>query len=514
MWIELAALAYLTGSYFYHRWFDDPPKKPPPARQIEIPRTDPGAALPLIFGRCRVRSPWLAFIGTPVATRAEDLLDPTSANGSPFLYSLDMFFVMGFPFHADADNHLHHLWVDDFKMRGGDLGGLRGDGTDSPAVVDNFTGVEQSTGFIGGEVEFYNGNSLQNFCSPSSPFAAVTNAGALMKPRSGSGQLVPSFRNYMSMLCFSQFGHWDIGVEPRPGAYSMECSSYPTDAMTLATLVGEFGEQPSPKIGDEMNPVDALAKLITGSFGALNMPNQIDLVSFAAAARTVAEEANGYSCPVDKDDPAQAVGDILRQIDGILYEDPDSGTFKLKLVRADYNPALVVGLAPSNTKDVQDLSAGSRFNIPNKIRLTYPDRAQDYRDNSISAQNQANGVGMNGIINELVLHYPGVCTEDNARAILTRELSARSRPLAKFRALVDRRSVSLNPGDVIALTWPELGASGDLFRIAAIDRGTRESAVIKVDLIQEFYFTHRGTLFGGGGTVAAFPTGGSILISG
>src|SRR5688572_18686996 len=105
MWGAIAYGSFLAGSYVYHRWFAPKPPKPKPANEISIPRVDEGSSFPLIYGRCRVRSPILAWAGTPSAT-----------GSGPWQYFMDFFMVLGIPFEHPKNVTLWKIWVDEERL--------------------------------------------------------------------------------------------------------------------------------------------------------------------------------------------------------------------------------------------------------------------------------------------------------------------------------------------------------------------------------------------------------------
>src|SRR5436190_23064031 len=98
MLIELGiAAGFLTAKYIYEG-FTQPKRKIKKLTEIEIPRTDAGAPLPKIYGRCRVRQPILTWLG-PVS------FEEDSISGIVVRHVLraNMFYVLGegFP-HGDG----------------------------------------------------------------------------------------------------------------------------------------------------------------------------------------------------------------------------------------------------------------------------------------------------------------------------------------------------------------------------------------------------------------------------
>lgn len=510
MYLEIASALYLLGDYSYHRWIaeDAAPPKPKPARDIDVPRTDAGAAIPIIYGRCRTRSPWLAWVGDLAATPGDEV---SFGNQSAFVYSVDMFFVLGIPFR-EGDQGLHNIFVDDLKLNGGPfLDALTGDGGfETPAFADSGTVLEDGdAGFIGQAVEFLNGKSTQLLCSTTGPaFAALTNAGTRMRASAGSGAIVPGFRGYLSALLFNTGGvSWFIGNSPRTGNYSFECSSYPTAGQCVTTddEVGEFGEAiKRPTIGLEANPADVARDVIVDKLGVSTA--YIDEASFAAAGLTLYDEGDGYSRALDDGrDAREVLLEICQQTDGVIYQRNSDGKFVYKLVRHDFDVTDLPIISPANTVKLSNCKFGGRTNLTTKVRIVFSNRAKDYQDDSVDAHNMAQATGQDGVTREIVLKMAGICTPENAQAHATRELSARSRPITTLRAHCDRTMVELEPGDPVLVTWPEYGVSELLCRVAHVDRGRPGEPTLEIDLIQDFVTVHRGTLAGTAGTVGAFP---------
>lgn len=511
MFLEIASATFLLADYVYHRWFDDDdaPKTPAANSEFTLPRTELGAGIPLIYGRCRVRTPWLAWAGTPAAIPAADV--PTIAGGAQFIYAVNLFFVMGIPI-AGGTNRVRSVYVDKLKLQGGDLGLIPGNGNfETPIIVESSTGpLAGDLGYIGAEAEYLNGGATQLLADPTSGAPQTWIAGRMTTDTVPiDGRLIPGFRGYMSLGFFGTSRPWFVGSSPRPGAYSMEVSSYPA-AFPLLGFNGFANSaliSGQPKIFEECNPMDVVLDLLTGTFGKGGVPlSRIDTVGFAACASTLFVEGLGYSRAIEEvRDARDVIREIEEHVDGVIYEDEASGLVKFKLIRADYNVATMPRIDPSCAELLGTFAFGGRDNLVNKIRVQFQNRAKDYEDDSADAMNQAQAVGQDGYVREVVLRYPGCCTETLAKALARRELSARSRPIAKCRAVVDRSRLRLNPGDAVLVNWPEANVSNMVMRVATVGRGTLSSGKIAVDLIQDVTYLVRGVAFGGSGTIPSFP---------
>lgn len=490
MWGTLAVnLAILGVSYAYHRHeqkaLKNKQQPPRPAREISVPRTDDGAPIPILYGRCRVREAWLAWVGTPEVTAAEDEFDPSVTDGAPFSYRMDMFFVLGIPF-VNGGNLVRKVWVDDVALGSGF--GANGPGVE--ATMDN-SANRGGAGLIGSLGEFYDGNDAQLFCNETTPFAPLTAAGVRMEAAEGTGATVPSFQRFLSAFLYNSIGGWMIGNSQRPGAYSFEALSYP--AVGLATAIGEFGPVNSTRITEECNPADAALDLLTGIFGKLGIPiAYIDVPSFTAAAQVFLDEEHGYSRSIEGGMTGEeALVELQEQVDGIIRENPATDKIEFKLVRPDYDPSDLLDLNPSNCT-IDDYEPGNWDNVITKVRVVFKSREKSYQDDSATAFNNANARSQIGNPDELVLQMPGVCTMALAQTIAERELSFRSRPIATARVRCSKAAIRKSIGDVVTLTWPDYGLNKRTFRISKADRGKPGDPDIVLHLMQEVYSVNRG----------------------
>ncbi|HXH95573.1 MAG TPA: phage tail protein, partial [Gaiellaceae bacterium] len=430
--------------------------------------------------KTRARSPILSWAGQATATTA---LDSGTGTGSPWLYGLDMLLKLGVPFQ-DGIARITGMWSGERKLGVGAPGFGAGDGGfEVPAPV-NSSALPGDAGFEGGFVEVLNGSESMNMVS-GSPVAANTYAADHMVRNGTAASAIPGYRGFLCAFLFGQTGgdaiKWYVGAQPQPNAYSFEVTAYPTDTGA------------SSLIGDDVNPATVLFDLLTGNVGKLGLPTSaLDLASFSAAFATLNTEGHGMSRCWDGQETAQElIEEILRQVDGVLYEDPTTGLIVLKLIRADYDPNALLVINPSNCKELQNFAASGWTDIPNKVIVKFTDRANNYREGIAIAQSDANAVGQDGEIHEVTLDMPGICTQELADQIASRELQARSRPLMKLRAIVNRSFLRVNPGDVVTLTWPEANISRIVFRVAAVGRGTLESNLIALDLIQDYFYQWR-----------------------
>jgi hypothetical protein len=494
---ELIAAGFLIGNYVYHRWIEDQPPKQNPGEGIKIPTSSEGSAVPLIYGRIRVKAPIMAWWGTAQVHPGSDV-----GSSSPFVYGVDIFFVLGIPFE-NGNAHVLAMWAGERKLGEGPpgLGSRTGDGGRETPVPMDTSALPGDGGFVGGQVEMLNGNPGQTLVDGS--LASTTWAADRMILYGVPPQQIPGYRGYLSFFLFNGSSvAWYIGPNPQPDSYSFEATSYPT------TSFGDSGVNNT--IGDDANPVRVIYDIMTATLGKLGLSSTlIDTASFVAAALTVQDEAHGFSRVWDQTtDAGEYVNEILKQIDGVMFEDPVTGTVKIKLIRADYFIDDIASIDPSNCSAIENFAAAGMTDVTNKVRLVYTNRANEYRDGSGLAINQANALGQDGEVREVVLQMPGVCTQELADNLAGRELTYRCRPLMKCRAIVNRSLYLETQGNAVLLTWPEANISRMVFRVANVTRGTLEDGKIALDLIQDAFYNWRRSPPVDLGPITGFPVAG------
>lgn len=472
MFLELTALGILASQFIYHRWIEDHPTKEVKT-EIKLPIVEVGRPIPKIYGRVRVRQPILAWHGTFSTERGDAL---NNSEDAPWIYRADMLFVLGIPFASGAGtSSVHNLWAGERRfdyipplatMQ------LELDSDGNPIEI-----------FHGGQVEILDGNETQEIID--SGGSAVTQIGGSMlddvNPMDPGD--VPGYRGFLSVALYDPISDWSLGADI-PG-YSFEASSYGTNHAQLGTFA---------RVGDDSNPVNAIFDMLTDPWGGLGIhESYIDISNFQQVQFTLHTESHGYSrCIESAEEAHEHIGEVLKQIDGVLRHNPVTDKLELKLIRPDFDPNAIPHITKANCVKLTNFAMSGWSNLNNRVRVVYPNRAKDYEDDDVIGPNQSNTSELGqGAKNLVVLDYRGVCTEPLANAIRTREIAARSRPLIKCRALVDRSFIRVLQGDAVKLTYTNPDVAGLIFRVADIDHGTLEDGVIALDLILDFNYTWR-----------------------
>lgn len=462
----------MLGEFAYHRWKDM--NRPLAHGDVfQTPRTEPGTLVPVVFGRCRVDQPVIVWVGNKTAN--EDVYH------SPLLiFEGDALYVLGIPF-LDGTTRLQGLYLRNLRADDG-AGNPNewGPGHPDPIIVSPKGVLSTSPDFVQVGLEFLDGISTQDL-------ATGTEASSQMVTGGVDATTIPSFRGYATL-----FVRYSVNTSEIP-PLGVELSTYPASDY----FPGYFG---SFKVGDEANPAHVIAAILCDRFGKLGLSTDvIDSTSFARAATTLAAEGHGYSrCFGGGETAAEMITEVLTQIDGVIYEEPNTGRVALKLIRADYDPASLSLITPSNCTSVSNLERGWGVETPTKIVVNFTSRQNAYQNDIANADNLAAEVAVDGIGPEVSLRFPGCTTPELAAVIAGRELAARSRPLMKCRARVSREFWALRPGDPVRMTYPDYGVSNVVFRVVAVDRAGAADNHLVLDLIEDFYYVHRNSVHPGG----------------
>lgn len=471
-----------------------------------MPRVDEGANIPMFWGKCRVRSPIIGWIGTPHFFAAEDYFDSGDITGiaTGDIYACSMYLVLGIPF-PEGTQKIHRMWAGELPLvkdttgfvTSVDLDDLTGEGgfESNTRVCRLRNGQGDWASFTAGNLEFLNGNATQQLVDPVT-FAPTTVAGRYMTVNQGTtpddlngdlaGEIVSGYRGFLSVMLTNSRAncvHWGLGPSPQLPLFSFEVSSYP--ASDRALLIYD-------RIGSEANPAAVLYDIVYSEFGKMSIPyERIDVQSFIDAALTLYQEGHGYSRCIEEDRTAEdIIGEILTQVRGVMFEDNATAQLTIKLLRNDYDPTTIPHVTKDNCDNVRPSGTGWT-DVPNKVRIVFRNRDKDYQEDSATAQNLAAIVSEGMKVREEVIDMPGICTAVLAAEVAARELAALSCPLQVISLEVDRSFLRVNYGDPIKVTLSNPDISGLVFRVVGIDRGTLESNKILLDVVQDTFYVWR-----------------------
>lgn len=275
------------------------------------------------------------------------------------------------------------------------------------------------------------------------------------------------------------------GHTPSPGGiFSYENRTWATNGPGLITAHckadGSIGWLPNA------NPAHMIYECLTDpDFGKGDDPATIDIASFQAAAVTLKTEHFGLSILwVRQGEIGAFIQEILDHIQGMLFQDPETGLWTLKLLRADYDVGSATALNQSNCR----LSNRKRRlwgEIVNEIVVTYTDPVTE-EEATVTSHDLA-AIAIQGGIKSDSRNYYGIRDPHLAKIVADRDVRAAAYPLYSCEAEVDRRMWNTKPGSVVRLTWPQDGLTNMVMRVMDVDYGSPKDRTIKLSLTEDIF---------------------------
>jgi hypothetical protein len=239
--------------------------------------------------------------------------------------------------------------------------------------------------------------------------------------------------------------------------------------------------------GLDANPIEVLYDLYVNNWGNLAInPAKINVEQWRAIGLKIWDERNGISIVVGNSNTgSDLTSEILRQIAGVIYQNPQTGLFDIKLVRKDYVIADLPVLSPSNVISVASFTKNLWSETTNRTRVKFIDRAQAYKKDATAQANDFSNIRFQKRINAVEVSYPGVYVAELANQIAARDLANLNVPLYQCSLTVNRKAASFLPGSVFLFNWPEYGIFQMVMRIKKFGLGTLQDGTLSIDCIQD-----------------------------
>lgn len=225
--------------------------------------------------------------------------------------------------------------------------------------------------------------------------------------------------------------------------------------------------------------------LLDANFGLGLTLADIDDASFNTAASFLAAEGLGMSIMLQQQaEIASFINDVLRHIDAVLYINRRTGKFVLKLIRN--TSTSVATLTEADIEQVTDFSLNSLGELVNSVTVTYSDPSTG-ESPTLTFQSMADIEVQGNVINAKV-EYRGFTSRRNATRAGLRDLRTLGTPLATC-AIVTKLdpTISINPGDMILVTWAPYGLDQTAMRVTSIEYGDSVEDKIRIKCIQDIF---------------------------
>jgi hypothetical protein len=431
---------------------------------FDLPRIDDGSPIYYIAGRIRVNSANLTWYGDfkskPIKKKAG--LFKTSIVGYKYFLGMQLCICLG------PGVKLLKVWF------GNEEAGWEGSNTGGDFTMKDLQAFGGETGGGGYDLQctFYPGSTTQT-------------ADPYLQSKIDGG-LVPGWRGVSYAVM-----HGYIGNSTSLQTVSYEVERIP-DPLGLATkaVIGTEGD---------VNPANVIYEMLTNNFGALGInPVKLNTASFVHGGNVFYDEDEGISVGFggNAQQIRDAFQDILRQVDATMYEDPLDGQVYLKLLREDYDIDDLPELNPSSVEEMQSYAINLWTDTKNKVRVTYTDRSRDYKTDAVAvAEDMANIAFQGNEVKPTTAEYPHVKRSAHASRLAARDLNIFSTPIANIRATSLRFDMTLRPGSVIKLSYPEYQIAQLVLRVKSIDLGDLGNNRMVVEVVSD-KFARTKTIYG------------------
>jgi hypothetical protein len=239
-------------------------------------------------------------------------------------------------------------------------------------------------------------------------------------------------------------------------------------------------------IAMDMNPAHIIYQCLTDPVWGMGYPESGIGSTFIAAAETMNDELFGLSLLWNQQAPiGEFIGQVLNHIGGVLYADPKTGRFELKLIRDDYDPEDLPVFNQSNVKAIDSFQRAGFGETINEVTIVFRDKNTN-KDVGVTVHDLANIQAQGGVVS-VTKQYPGISNHALAARVAQRDLLAASTPLAKLSMRVNRQAWSLIPGDVFKLTWTSYGLIEVIFRCLAVNYGTLEDGTMTIEAAEDVF---------------------------
>ncbi len=294
--------------------------------------------------------------------------------------------------------------------------------------------------------------------------------------RNKLGPDVPSFRGVVSLVAKQMYLS---AMNPYIKPWKVKASRFP----------GPWEEYGVHKVGSLIGPANANPANIIYEIITENNIGPIHEGSFLNAAFKLKLEGLGMSVAWSGGSIEEFLQMILNHIGGVLYVDPVTGEFVLKLIRGDYLEFIdfMPVIDESVVKEMVSYQRTALSDTINQLTVYYTDM-ETGEERSVCVQNLANIAAQGKIVPD-EKKYLGITDLSIATKIAMRDLVSASSTLSKLTIKVAPtvHTKSLRPGDVIVFKWQKLGIDKMVFRVGEINFGTLQDSTITIEAVEDIY---------------------------
>lgn len=297
-----------------------------------------------------------------------------------------------------------------------------------------------------------------------------------------------------TLFSISGVQSYGFNIELQNTTYTAQMDNTPQDGVPVVT-----GGDPGPlrdaislalSVHIDMNPIHIIRECMRNETWGRGLPETEFGATWEPAAQQVFAERLGMSLLWWREaGVSEFIEEVIRHIDAIRYEDPETGLQEIKLIRGDYDVEALPVLDASNS-DVVERNTLQPGELVNQVTVEYWDYRRD-DISSITVQDTA-AITMTGRIVNQTQQYHGFSNADAAMQAALRDLAQLSRPLDRVVVSTTRAAANLKPGDVFRLDDPDEGKS-QVMRVAKRREGGLLNGMITLECAEDVFAVEYAT---------------------
>jgi len=293
--------------------------------------------------------------------------------------------------------------------------------------------------------------------------------------------------------------YWGTTTYPKWNSFLMKATDQTVDYEVIwQNTLSNVGDE------DDFNPVHAIYEWLTDTRVGRGMSTSLIGTSFATAAQTVYDEGFGISYVLDStgDQIESYIEQVKQIINAMIRFDPNTNKFEIVLIRDDYDPD---DLETFDEDDfwISSFDRPSPGKSPSRVICKFQDRMSEDNGTGIDDDIALLETQGNQIVVKELDFSAYVKTQAFADHIAAREQQAYSAMGALVTLTCLRTMSHILIGDVIKISYPELGIVSMILRVMSIDTGELTDDTIVINAMEDTF----GIVYTQFGTAPEPPTG-------
>lgn len=325
----------------------------------------------------------------------------------------------------------------------------------------SFYGDPKQDGGFSGNITVYKGTATQPYDT------------GLLSISPGQTQ-ISAYRN----VCYMMFSNFYVGMSTTPPPFVPILGRFPN------SLGIDGGRHIINVTGS--NPICFVYDLMVNTIREGAIPEtRMDKASFLACAATVFSEGIGVSIILDNSQSLDdAVKSVMQYADGQVFEDPFTGLFTCKLVRGDYNVDTLLELNEDNSRCVGRTKT-NWSDTKNTINVNYVDKDKNWTNQSVSVQDLANLIVLQGQVNATDIDFTGCDNAALANYLAERARQAMSTPFTQLEIESHGIGATMRINDVFKVNYPNRRISNMIMRVTDVEYPNVDDSVCKIKAVED-----------------------------